>query len=788
VYWALSSESDSVVIVEGPADAESLRQLGQSAIALCGLNELPPDELIRLRRRETIYLSVDHDQAAQDKLKALDSSVVRMLNALGPLTLIVPKADYKDVNAWLQHGLTVDILRDYLSKSDTWLEKRSRQFLKITDPSQVEPRMNEIGQLLSHLPMAAQLHYTRIAAKSLGIGIPEVRRLITQAQANHNGNGQRLSEIRQGKICFLGETLANFAPTITHELILDDGENPPVCHYTLTGALETGQPLEQIEISAEEFPAMSWVGKHWGARAIIHIPRGRYNVLARATQEVSLESLQRERVYQYTGWSQIGGQRAFLSASGALYADKLDTSVRVDLGGNNLRHYALPAPVDGTPLAAAVNASIGFLCLADRKVTAPLWAAMFAAPLTAARSLNAVMWVYGPTQSGKSTITHLALSHYGAGFISGREYHAPMDWTSTTTAIEGALFRAKDSVLVIDDFAPQFTSKAEAMAMHKKAHLVARSVGNRSSRGRARADLSEQVTRVPRGLCIATAENPLVGQSIVGRMIYVTVEHGQLIQRNGQALDAAQRAGQSGAYAQAMTAYIQWLAENWERAVSLYQQSVEESAVFARTNSQLQNRLPDYYGVLDAASQVALQAFHEMGYLSSHELQKLTIENSEALLTVIAGQAEKIALESPVRKFLEALTSLQARSRVYLAPRTNKVEYRPPDRAELVGWYEPFDSSVIYLDPDVCLQHAKAYWKDLDENLDILPDALTRQMAQAGLLRERGTDSRLKVSKYVQGKPRWVLSIDTARVQQVYGIDLSNEKPGSVDDNEDLPL
>src|SRR5690606_24070425 len=163
----------------------------------------------------------------------------------------------------------------------------------------------------------------------------------------------------------------------------------------------------------------------------------------------------------------------FLTASGWLGEDGLNDQVRVDLGLNNLRHYAFPK--DECDPEEAVRATLEFLQLGPRKVTAPLWAAMYAAPLTSLRPLNAVISVYGTTQSGKSTLSHLALTHFGTGFVQGRDYHAPIDWTSTVTAIEAAMFLAKDVPLVIDDFAPQFSSLAEARAMHKKGHHVVRS-------------------------------------------------------------------------------------------------------------------------------------------------------------------------------------------------------------------------------------------------------------------------------------------------------------------------
>ena len=41
-YWALVPNDPEIIIVEGQADAESLRQLGRSALALCGVGERLP--------------------------------------------------------------------------------------------------------------------------------------------------------------------------------------------------------------------------------------------------------------------------------------------------------------------------------------------------------------------------------------------------------------------------------------------------------------------------------------------------------------------------------------------------------------------------------------------------------------------------------------------------------------------------------------------------------------------------------------------------------------------------
>ena len=71
-----------------------------------------------------------------------------------------------------------------------------------------------------------------------------------------------------------------------------------------------------------------------------------------------------------------------------------------------------------------MKASLEFLDLADYPITVPLWVAMYAAPLQPFKSLNAGLWVYGSTQSGKSTLSHVALSHFGSQFTFDQDYRS----------------------------------------------------------------------------------------------------------------------------------------------------------------------------------------------------------------------------------------------------------------------------------------------------------------------------------------------------------------------------
>ncbi len=781
LYKAEVPGSRTVILVEGPADAESLRQLGFTAWALCGLGALPEADLRTLKQRPTRYLALDGDGPGQAKVE-------KLAPVLGPLTRVVaPFEKGKDANAFLQAGGTAATVTTTLKEAEVWLEKLLAKTDKAA-PDELVELTTQIAALLLELPDSLAPRYYAQAGKKLSMTKKELQALANAKNANTTGLS--LSSIQNGQITFLGDPLANFSARITHELTRDNGQDLPEVEYTITGRLANGTPLAPITIPAEQFSGMDWIAKYWGARLISYLPKGKAGLLARAIQELSLEDLAQERVYTHTGIRQIDGKYGYLSAAGFLTADGLDESIRVDLGGNNLRHYRLAPPPEGEALKTAVRASLNFLNLGPRHVTAPLWAAMYAAPLNELLPLYTVLWVYGATQSGKSTVAHLALTHFGTGFITGRQYHAPDNWESTLTALEHSMFTVKDAPLVIDDFAPQFASAQDARDMGRKAQKLIRSVGNRAARGRSSANLTQQVTRIPRGLVMVTAELPLPGESTVGRMLYVPIERGEVLplpgERTRPILEEAQTQAQAGMYAQAMAAYLQWLVTNWEKARGQFLEIVKESVIVARqADGNLQNRLPDYYGLLDAAQQLALTAFVEMGVLSVPDALEITNANATALLGVVRHQAEKIAAESPVRKFFEALDNLLERNKVYLAPRTKEVEFTPPFSAELVGYFEPGDPKVIFLNDDTCLAQARTYWTSMGEHFDTTKDALRRQFAQiGGLLDRKGPGASIPVNMRAGGGRHWLLVFNLAKIRSLYGFTLFSD-PHATEDEDD---
>ena len=759
LYWAIQRHGHGpLLMVEGQACASTLYQWGYNSAGLGGTS-LDDQDVRSVQAYPGVYLILDPD--AQDKIAAIADKI-------GPLTMIVEGLPGADINDWAQNGGTAEVLATLMEKARPWIEVAIAEAVE-APPFELEEHLDHLAHLITDVPQGSRGQYIyqvctrhKLATKAdFKQIVAEIEDLETEA------NG---FEVRDGRISHYGDPLCNMAIYITHELTRDDGLNIPEKLYTITATLDTGEQLRTIDqMPAEDFDKMSWIGRNWGARAIPYVSPGKYYTLKRAIQEVSRFDLTRERIHTYTGWTKVDGEWRYLTTTGGVGVDGLDVNVRVDLGINNLSRYALPKPP--ADLRRAIRASLDFIEVAPLNVTIPLITAMYAAPLSPIRTLDAVLWVYGQTQSGKSTISHLALTHFGPSFIDGHQYRAPVDWMSTVTGIEGALFAVKDAPVIVDDYAPQNVSASQARSLGRTAQRVIRSVGNRSARSRAKADLSEQTNRPPRGLVISTAENPIIGQSTVGRTIYVPVDPGSIIAGNSDEenkLDKAQKNAQAGLYAHAMGGYIQWLAGQWDHLMATVPEEIELESRAGRTFFPArQSRLADYYALLAVALRQLLRYAAERGVISDREAAMKETTYKQTLIDLLRSQGERVASQSPTVKFWNALNDLLAQEEVYFAPRL-ETAYIAPEHAALVGWY---DEDHVYLLTNAALKEVKSYWSSLDERLDILSDAFRRILQNEGYVARRA-DSQLERKTYINteiGRTR-TLWLDRQAVEEKGGV------------------
>ena len=109
----------------------------------------------------------------------------------------------------------------------------------------------------------------------------------------------------------------------------------------------------------------------------------------------------------------------------------------------------------------------------------------------------------GETGAFKSEVAALHQQHFGAGM---NRLHPPGAWSTTGNALEIMAFYAKDTLFVIDDFAPQGSGTAMAR-YHAAADRVVRAAGNHAGRGRLDATAKLREQKPPRALILSTGED-----------------------------------------------------------------------------------------------------------------------------------------------------------------------------------------------------------------------------------------------------------------------------------------
>lgn len=347
--------------------------------------------------------------------------------------------------------------------------------------------------------------------------------------------------------------LANFSARIVGEVVKDDGAEKQT-FLTLEGRLDSGAPLERIEVPSPQFAGLGWIIAQWGARAIVFAGNGTKDHLRTAIQMLS-GSPARRVVYAHTGWRKIGEAWCYLHSGGAIGTEGPVPGIEVDPGGK-LQGFALPDPPMGEALREAIRASLGLLSVAPDEVTVPLFLACYRAPLGPSPF---GIHIAGRTGNGKSVLQGLIQAHWGTSFD---HQSIPGNWQSTKTALEVLTFAAKDAVLCIDDFAPDGSKQDQARLQGVMAHVF-RTVGNGSGRDRCNDAATLRPSRAPRGLVLSSGEDLPAGHSIRARVLILETEKDMM--RWDKVTDLQAKA-KAGALAAAMAGYLRWLAPPGGRA------------------------------------------------------------------------------------------------------------------------------------------------------------------------------------------------------------------------------
>jgi hypothetical protein len=536
--------------------------------------------------------------------------------------------------------------------------------------------------------------------------------------------------------------LCNFAARITEEVASDDGAEV-TRQLTIAGKHADGRTLPTARIDASQFAGMKWIAPQWGSKAIVEAGQSNQDHLRAAIQHQSSD-VQARYVFKHTGWREVDGRRVFFTHGHTIGGGD---GVAVELE-KEMQRYELPAMPDHPK--EAMQTSLRFLDVAPYRVTVPLWASMYLAPLSEIIPPKFLLWLYGTTGSMKSTLAALALCHFGEWTDQDL-----LLWSATANALEKYLFLAKDVPFVIDDFAPQSDARAATQLETTAARLV-RDVGNRAGRARMNSDLSLRVVYRPRGLAISTGEQLPDGESLLARLVTLEVKKDDI---NVTTLTTSQ--DESLGFSHAMSGYVQWVGKRWDTLQKTLPAQFKEIRARIRQAGQ-HLRLPEALATLWLGFDLALCYAREIGALSPDLDETLRRDGWAALLNIGEQQNAISKEEKPTRRFLTILNELLAQGKVRLA----ELDKDAGGDGELLGW---IDADYLYLLPSASYHRVAQYAKDEGRHFGVKENALKKALHEEGILVKIEDDPHYATPVRIGGKQQRVLKLSRAAVEKNTG-------------------
>ena len=466
----------------------------------------------------------------------------------------------------------------------------------------------EWGKLRSRLK---QLLGGALDLNELKTAVGQARRLLSRSAIGHSNDSPY--EVRDGSMVYIRQTtdgpavvpLSNFAARIVAEMIHDDGVERKT-FFEIDGSLADGNPLPRVLVRTDEYNSMGWVTRHWGMRAVVYAGQANRDHL-RAAIQITSRNAPRRVVFAHLGRLNSGKRPLYVHAGGAIGPDGPEKGVEVSVP-DALSAYELPDPPGGAELRRALRASLDTLRVSPHRITAPVLGGVVRVVLGAA---DFGIHLSGPTGVGKTELLALGQQHFGAGMDSR---NLPGSWSSTGNALEALAFAAKDALLAVDDFAPT-GSVYDVQRYHREADRLIRAQGNRAGRLRLRSDATFRPAKRPRGLILSSGEDIPRGESLRARLLTVEVAP---LDVNWRQMSVSQRDAREGLLAQALAAFIQWVARDYEGVQERLRSSLEELRGEA-LKSSAHKRTPQIIANLGAGLRLFLEFANEVGAITPAE-------------------------------------------------------------------------------------------------------------------------------------------------------------------------
>ena len=514
--------------------------------------------------------------------------------------------------------------------------------------------------------------------------------------------------------------LCNFAPEVRCEIAIDDGVS--AANWVRIGGIhQSGRTLPEITIPSNEVEGLGWIVKYWGMDCILEPGLKVKSSVWNAIQSTALNT-KKKTVFAVTGWKKIGEEWYDLMPG--------DDRFTVELQGK-MHGYGMEQSYEVLDIQTA--ASLLWQNVAPEEIMLPLLAFTFLSPLNhflkaAGCEPKFVLFLVGKTGSRKSTLAALMLSFFGKFTAS----ELPLSFRDTANSILHNAFSLKDVLTVIDDLHP--SSRQEEQKMNGTAQAVMRTYGDRTGKGRLRADSTPMESRPPQGNTIITAEfAPDIGESGTARYFALELKEKDV---DLETLTAFKKEAANGTLQRCMFAYTEWIQETFLHSEEAKQEFVrflnshflscrEE---FRKSGIRCHGRVPEAVAHLQMGMDFFLLFLKEKEVMDEESNAEIQQRFKEILYRIASRQAESIDQDKPTHKFICKLYALLESNQAYVDDKNNPGEL---GFGTCLGYQ---DDTFLYLHSELCHKVVRKFCEEQGENFSCTHKSLLKAMAEEGLI------------------------------------------------------
>ena len=521
--------------------------------------------------------------------------------------------------------------------------------------------------------------------------------------------------------------LCNFAPEVRCEISIDDGVSA-ANWVRIGGVHQSGRTLPEITIQSQEVEGLGWIAKYWGLDCILELGQRNRSSIYRALQ-TSAMNVEKVTIFSTTGWRKIHGDWRYLMPGDDRFTVELQGKMQ---GYGMERTWELP---DIHTAASMLRQGV-----APEEIILPLLSFAFLSPLNhflkeAGCEPKFVLFLVGKTGSRKSTLAALMLSFFGKFTAS----ELPLSFRDTANSILLNTFFLKDVLTVIDDLHP--SSRMEEQKMNGTAQAVMRAYGDRTGKGRLRADSTPMESRPPQGNAIITAEfTPDIGESGTARYFALELKEGGV---NLEILSTFQKKAADGTLRRCMFAYTEWIRETFLSSAQeeqAFKQHLHSRFVFYRDSFRevgirCHGRVPEAVAQLQIGIEFLLRFLRERGGFAEDWCSGIAEQFRKIICRLAAKQAESIEEDKPTHVFIRKLFSLLESNQAHLLDRHDVNEF---GFGTCIGYQ---DAEFLYLYNEVAHKLVRKFCEDQGENFSCTSKSLLKAMAEEGLIQPGATQN-----------------------------------------------